>query len=82
MNKKVKTSLLIAGIGAFALSAAVTIGAKAESDILRGRVNDCCNEVRSVQAYIEAKKDYEKTEITMVSVLVLLLLGWVVDGVV
>jgi hypothetical protein len=60
MNKKVKTSLLIAGIGAFALSTAVTIGAKAESDILRARVDDRCNEIRSVQTYIEAKKDYEQ----------------------
>lgn len=60
MKKGTKTGLLIAGIGAFALSTAITLGAKAESDILRGRVDDRCNEVRSVQAYIEAKKDYEK----------------------
>ena len=60
MKKRTKIGLLIAGIGAFALSTTVTIGAKAESDILRGRVNDRCNDVRSVQAYIEAKHDYEK----------------------
>ena len=52
--------MLIAGIGAFALSTAVTIGAKAETDILRARVDARCNEIRSVQSYIEAKHDYEK----------------------
>ena len=60
MKKKTKTGLLIAGIGAFALSTAITVGAKAESDILRARVDDRCNEIRSVQTYIEAKKDYEQ----------------------